>query len=342
MKTKIFSIDGRTEFAQLVVEEFNNKLEHTAKQSDCIISLGKVKISDFSDNEMSVSYEEYIRGHKVFLICSTNSSNNIMKLMLAADAARRASAQEIIAILPYYGYARQDRKDGLRGAVGAKVIANMLVANGVDRIITIELHADQIQGFFNMPVDHISGLDIFYGQLEADIRDKIIPNPTICSPDAGGVKRADKYFKKLVNKGHDNITFAMFSKMREKPNEVARLDLIGDVKGRDVIIIDDMVDTAGTLCGTAEEIMKAGASSVRAIITHGVLSGPAIDRIIQSKLTEIILSDTLKLNDNLKQSYTKKEQRKFKFVSCTRQIATLIEAISETRSADMLLSHDNY
>lgn len=336
MKAKIFSIDGRESFAQEVVDELINRGMNITR------NLGRVNVEKFADGEMTVQFKEYVRGHKVFLICSTNNSDNIMRLMLAADAARRASANEVVAIMPYYGYARQDRKDGLRGAVGAKVVANMLVANGVDRIVAIDLHSDQIQGFFNMPVDHISGWNIFLPELRRMLQHEEVSDVTLCSPDAGGVKRVNAIFKKLIAEQYD-VQMAMFSKMREKPNEVARLDLIGDVKGRDVIIIDDMIDTAGTLCGTADEIMKAGAKSVRAIITHGILSGPAIERIINSQLTELILSDTL----NCGEKYTPlpkgggisqkiKTHDKFRIVSSAKQIARIIDAVCEGQSADQL------
>lgn len=328
MNVKIFSIDGRIEFAEKVVMEFND-----CYTTGDYIDLGKVNIEQFSDGEITVQFNEYVRGQKVFLICSTNNSDNIMKIMLAADAARRASAEEIVAVLPYYGYSRQDRKDGLRGAVGAKVVANMLIANGVNRLITIDLHAEQIQGFFNIPVDHISGWNIFLPELKWMIDSGEIQNPTLCSPDAGGVKRVNSVFKKLVASGFEDTTVVMFSKMREKPNSVARLDLIGDVKNRDVIIIDDMVDTAGTLCGTAEEIMKAGASSVRAIITHGVLSGPALKRIHESKLTELIISDTLLLYDPVPYNG---EMEKIRVVSSSSEIARIIAAITNKKSADLL------
>lgn len=323
MKAKIFSIDGRNEFTTKIIDklnEFDNSYN---------LDLGDINVETFSDGEFTVQYKEYVRGHKVFLVCSTISSDNIMKLMLASDAARRASAEEIIAVIPYFGYSRQDRKDGLRGAVGAKVVANMLIANGIDRMITIDLHADQIQGFFNIPVDHITGDSIFLSEIRNMIDLKGVSNVTLCSPDAGGVKRVNYFFKKLIKLGY-NVEMAMFSKMRDKPNQIARLDLIGDVKGRDVIIIDDMVDTAGTLCGTAHEIMKAGANSVRAICTHGILSGPAIERINESELTELIISDSVE--------YDGSKSNKIKSITCTERISYIIEAICEARSADILMN----
>ena len=341
MKAKVFSIDGRNNFANNVISELNE-----ISSSDEIIVSGDINVEEFSDGEMTVQFKEYVRGHKVFLICSTNSPSNIMKLMLACDAARRASADEVVAIIPYYGYSRQDRKDGLRGAVGAKVVANMLVANGADRLITIDLHAEQIQGFFNMPVDHISGWNIFLPLIKGMVDDKEVTNLTICSPDAGGVKRVNSIFKKLVSSGYSNTTMAMFSKMRDKPNEVARLDLIGDVKGRDVIIIDDIVDTAGTLCGTVDEIMKSGAKSVRAIITHGVLSGPAIKRIYDSSIRELIITDTLEHSYKStpfinKISIPIEKSEKFRIISCAPQIARIINAVCKKRSANELKEYSN-
>jgi ribose-phosphate pyrophosphokinase len=334
MKAKIFSIDGREDFAQRISDNLLEVIGYTDSQ------IGSVNIEKFADGEMTVQFQEYVRGQKVFLVCSTNNSDNIVKLMLAADAARRASAEEIVAIIPYFGYARQDRKDGMRGAVGAKVMAKTYESLGINRVISVDLHADQIQGFFDIPVDHISGWTIFLPEVKRMIDSGELSNVTLCSPDAGGVKRVNAYFKKLVSDGYD-VQMAMFSKLRDKPNEVARLDLIGDVKNRDVIIIDDMVDTAGTLCGTAEEILKAGAQSVRAIITHGILSGPAIERIMNSSLTEVILSDSLPVAEKeyfMEQGvYPKvKDLEKFRIVSCTKQISRIIKAVCEGQSADKL------
>jgi ribose-phosphate pyrophosphokinase len=334
MKAKIFSIDGREDFAQRISDNLLEVIGYTDSQ------IGSVNIEKFADGEMTVQFQEYVRGQKVFLVCSTNNSDNIVKLMLAADAARRASAEEIVAIIPYFGYARQDRKDGMRGAVGAKVMAKTYESLGINRVISVDLHADQIQGFFDIPVDHISGWTIFLPEVKRMIDSGKLSNVTLCSPDAGGVKRVNAYFKKLVSDGYD-VQMAMFSKLRDKPNEVARLDLIGDVKNRDVIIIDDMVDTAGTLCGTAEEILKAGAQSVRAIITHGILSGPAIERIMNSSLTEVILSDSLPVAEKeyfMEQGvYPKlKDLEKFRIVSCTKQISRIIKAVCEGQSADKL------
>jgi ribose-phosphate pyrophosphokinase len=334
MKAKIFSIDGREDFAQRISDNLLEVIGYTDSQ------IGSVNIEKFADGEMTVQFQEYVRGQKVFLVCSTNNSDNIVKLMLAADAARRASAEEIVAIIPYFGYARQDRKDGMRGAVGAKVMAKTYESLGINRVISVDLHSDQIQGFFDIPVDHISGWTIFLPEVKRMIDSGKLSNVTLCSPDAGGVKRVNAYFKKLVSDGYD-VQMAMFSKLRDKPNEVARLDLIGDVKNRDVIIIDDMVDTAGTLCGTAEEILKAGAQSVRAIITHGILSGPAIERIMNSSLTEVILSDSLPVAEKeyfMEQGvYPKlKDLEKFRIVSCTKQISRIIKAVCEGQSADKL------
>jgi ribose-phosphate pyrophosphokinase len=335
MKAKIFSIDGREDFANKIVQDLISIIDEYRYDEP-----SKVNIEKFADGEMTVQFQEYVRGQKVFLVCSTNNSDNIVKLMLAADAARRASAEEIIAIIPYFGYARQDRKDGMRGAVGAKVMSKTFESLGINRVICVDLHADQLQGFFDIPVDHVSGWTIFLPEIKRLIDSGELSNVTLCSPDAGGVKRVNAYFKKLVSDGYD-IQMAMFSKLRDKPNEVARLDLIGDVKNRDVIIIDDMVDTAGTLCGTADEILKAGAKSVRAIITHGILSGPSIERIMDSSLTEVILSDSLPVCEKtyfLEQGvYPKiKDLEKFNIVSCTKQISRIIKAVCEGQSADKL------
>jgi len=326
---KIFSIDGREDIVDNIMTIFKKHDNETLKR-------GNVRIDKFSDGEMSVCYGEYVRGMRVFLVCSTYDSDKIIKLNLAIDAAVRASAKEIVVIIPYFGYARQDRKDGLRGALGAKVIMNMLVANGMDRLITIDLHADQIQGFANLPIDHISGYSIFKRPLEklATKSDNLV----ICSPDAGGVKRASVFQKRLIDKRYESVEFAMLSKMRKKPNQVDRMDLIGDVKDKDVIIIDDMVDTAGTLCKAAGIIKDAGAKSVNAFCTHAVLSGPAYDRLGESVLDRLYISNSLPLKQrkDLKgvKEITSFDKGLSKIILCdaSRSISGVIYAIMKDRS----------
>lgn len=246
--------------------------------------LGKMKIEHFSDGEFSVSYEESIRGQYVYLVQSTfPNSDNLMELLLMIDAAKRASAYKVIAVIPYFGWARQDRKDKPRVSIAAKLIADMLSVAGVDRVITMDLHADQIQGFFNVPVDHLYGSTIFV----PFIKSLNIENLVIASPDVGGSKRAGSYSK------HLGVPMVLCHKTREKANVVGQMTIIGDVEGKDVIITDDMVDTAGTLCMAADLMMKNGAKSVRAIVTHGVMSGAATQRVMESALSEIVFTDSI-------------------------------------------------
>ena len=256
--------------------------EKICKSLNC--PLGNMKIEHFSDGEFSVSFEESIRGQYIYLVQSTfPNSDNLMELLLMIDAAKRASAYKVIAVIPYYGWARQDRKDKPRVSIGAKLIADMLSVAGVDRIITMDLHADQIQGFFNIPVDHLYGSTIFVPY----IKSLKLKNLVIASPDVGGTKRAGSYAK------HLEVPMVLGHKTREKANVVGEMRIIGDVTGKDVIIVDDMADTAGTLCKAANLIMENGANSVRAIVSHGVMSGEAIDNIMASSLTEIAFTDSI-------------------------------------------------
>ena len=256
--------------------------EKICKSLNC--PLGNMKIEHFSDGEFSVSFEESIRGQYIYLVQSTfPNSDNLMELLLMIDAAKRASAYKVIAVIPYYGWARQDRKDKPRVSIGAKLIADMLSVAGVDRIITMDLHADQIQGFFNIPVDHLYASTIFVPY----IKSLKLKNLVIASPDVGGTNRAGSYAK------HLEVPMVLGHKTREKANVVGEMRIIGDVMGKDVIIVDDMADTAGTLCKAANLIMENGANSVRAIVSHGVMSGDAIDNIMASSLTEIAFTDSI-------------------------------------------------
>jgi ribose-phosphate pyrophosphokinase len=283
-------------------------------------TLGKIKIDTFSDGEMSPQFEESVRGHKVFLLCTTSNPQEILKLLLALDAAKRASASEVIAILPYYGYSRQDRKEGPRGAVGARLIADLLQTAGAHRLICMDLHADQIQGFFNGPVNLVPGYvayrDFFTSLPEGKY--------TICSPDAGGVKRANRFYQHFL-KQHPDTTFAMLSKLRDKPNSIERMDLIGDIEGRHVIIIDDMIDTGGTLIKAAELLKNGGATNVSACITHGVLSGAGHEKIASSTYL-----DKLIITDSIEQSWNPK----IDVVSCAPAIAATINAITSKTSLE--------
>ncbi len=246
--------------------------------------LGNMNIMHFADGEFAVSYEESIRGRDVFLVQSTfPNSDNLMELLLMIDAAKRASAKSIVAVIPYFGWARQDRKDKPRVSIGAKLIADLLSVAGIDRLITMDLHADQIQGFFDVPVDHLYASAIFLPYIQSLKLDNLV----IAAPDVGGSKRASTYSKYL------NVPLVLCNKQRLKANEVASMQIIGDVKDKNVILIDDMVDTAGTITKAADIMMEAGASSVRAIATHCVMSGPASDRVQASALKEMVFTDSI-------------------------------------------------
>lgn len=277
--------------------------------------LGNMKIQHFSDGEFSVSYEESIRGQYIYLVQSTfPNSDNLMELLLMIDAAKRASAYKIIAVIPYFGWARQDRKDKPRVSIGAKLIADMLSVAGIDRLITMDLHADQIQGFFNVPVDHLYGSTIFVPYIKSLQLEDLV----IASPDVGGSKRAGSYSK------HLGVPMVICHKTREKANVVGEMTIIGDVVGKDVIICDDMVDTAGTLCKAADLMMGRGAKSVRAIVTHGVMSGDASLRICSSALKEIAFTDSIPF-DNEKCS-------KAKILTISKMFADTIHRVQENKS----------
>jgi ribose-phosphate diphosphokinase len=246
--------------------------------------LGNLLVTKFSDGEFSVSYEESIRGRDVFLVQSTfPNSDNLMELLLMIDAAKRASARHIIAVIPYFGWARQDRKDKPRVSIGAKLVADLLSVAGIDRLITMDLHADQIQGFFNVPVDHLYASNILLPYLQS----LHLENLVIASPDVGGSKRANTYAKYL------GCPLVLCNKTRSRANVVTTMQIIGDVKDKNVVIVDDMVDTAGTIAKAADVMMEAGAKSVRACASHCVMSGPATERVQNSSLEEIVFTDSI-------------------------------------------------
>lgn len=246
--------------------------------------LGRMNVERFADGEFSVSYEESIRGSQVFLIQSTYpSSDNLMELLLMVDAAKRASARSIVAVIPYFGWARQDRKDKPRVSIGAKLIADMLSAAGINRLITMDLHADQIQGFFNVPVDHLYASAIFTTYINTLDKENLV----IATPDVGGTKRASSYAK------YFGFPMVICYKLRKKANEISEMQIIGDVKGMDVLLVDDIVDTAGTITKAADLMMVNGARSVKAIASHAVMSDPASERVEQSALSEIIFTDSI-------------------------------------------------
>tara|TARA_B110000503_G_scaffold10568_2_gene14399 strand:+ start:8939 stop:9991 length:1053 start_codon:yes stop_codon:yes gene_type:complete len=278
------------------------------------IPMGKVAFSHYSDGEFQPSFEESVRGSRVFLVGSTHpSSENLMELLLMIDAAKRASARHITAVMPYFGWARQDRKDKPRVPIGAKLIANLLEAAGATRIITMDLHADQIQGFFEKPVDHLFASTIFVPY----VKSLNLDNLTIASPDMGGSKRAYAYSKFLKS------DVVICYKQREKANVISHMELIGDVKGKNVVLVDDMVDTAGTLTKAAEVMRERGALSVRAICTHALLSGDAYERIENSLLEELIVTDSIP---------AKKQSPKIKVLSCADLFASTMREVHENKS----------
>lgn len=307
LKPKLFACQQSMELAEKIAKEYGAEL-------------GKVKTTHFSDGEFQPAFEESVRGRRVFIIGSTfPSTDNLMEMLLMLDAAKRASARHITAVMPYFGWARQDRKDKPRVAIGAKLVANLLQAAGATRIMTMDLHADQIQGFFEKPVDHLYASTIFMPY----INELNLDNLTIASPDMGGSKRAYAYSKYLMS------DVVICYKQRKKANVIGHMELIGDVKGKNVILVDDMIDTGGTLTRAADLMIERGALSVRAICTHPILSGGAYEKIENSKLTELIVSDTIPL---------KKEISKIKVVSCAPLFADVMHKVqSNTSISDQFL-----
>lgn len=270
-EVKIFSGENSKYIAEKIAKSLN-------------LDLGQKTLLHFSDGEFATSYDETVRGDHVFIVQSTfPPSDNLMELLMMIDAAKRASAYKVVAVIPYFGFARQDRKDRPRVAIGAKLVANLLCAAGVDRIMTMDLHADQIQGFFDIPVDHLYASGIFVPYIQS----LNLENLVIATPDVGGSKRASTYAKYL------DVPLVLCHKTREKANVVASMQIIGDVKGKNVILIDDMVDTAGTITKAADIMKEAGALSVRAIASHGVMSGPASERVQNSQLEEMVFTDSI-------------------------------------------------
>lgn len=278
------------------------------------LELGKKTFLHFSDGEFATSYDETVRGDHVFIVQSTfPPSDNLMELLMMIDAAKRASAYKVIAVVPYFGFARQDRKDRPRVAIGAKLVANLLQAAGVDRIMTMDLHADQIQGFFDIPVDHLYGSTV----LAPYIRSLKLENLAIASPDIGGSKRAHSWAK------HFDCGLIICHKTRVRPNEIADMKVIGDVEGKNIVIVDDMIDTAGTICKAADLLKSNGAKSVRAVAIHAVLSGKAYENIENSALDEVIFTDSIPL---------RKESKKIKIISVADMFAETIRNVVEHKS----------
>jgi ribose-phosphate pyrophosphokinase len=301
LKPKLFACQQSMELAKKIAKEYGSEL-------------GNVITTKFSDGEFQPAFEESVRGRRVFIIGSTfPNADNLMEMLLMLDAAKRASARHITAVMPYFGWARQDRKDKPRVAIGAKLVANLLQAAGATRIMTMDLHADQIQGFFEKPVDHLFASTIFMSY----INKLDLDNLTIASPDMGGSKRAYAYSKFLMS------DVVICYKQRKKANVIGHMELIGEVKGKNVILVDDMIDTGGTLTRAADLMMDRGALSVRAICTHPILSGNAYEKIQNSKLTELIVSDTIPLKQNIS---------KIKVVSCAPLFADVMHKVQNNTS----------
>ncbi len=301
IQPKIFACTNSRVLAEKITKSFG-------------VELGNIIISKYSDGEFQPSYEESIRGTRIFIIGSTNpSSENLMELLLMVDAAKRASARHITAVIPYFGWARQDRKDKPRVPIAAKMIARMIESAGATRVMTMDLHADQIQGFFQIPVDHLYASTIFLPYIESLELD----NLCIASPDMGGSKRAYAYAKALKS------DVVICYKQRKKANVISHMELIGNVEGKNVVLVDDMVDTAGTLAKAGDLIIEKGAKSVRAICTHGILSGNAYEKIEKSNLEELIVTDTVpKIKSN----------SKIKVLSCADLFADVMHNVHNNKS----------
>ena len=305
---KIFAANSSKELAQKIADELG-------------MPLGKCEVSTFSDGEIAVSIQETVRGSDVFVVQSTNApvNNNLMELLIMIDALKRASAGRITAVMPYYGYARQDRKSRSRDPITAKLVADLITAAGADRVLTMDLHAAQIQGFFDIPLDHLVGMPILARMFETREIDDLV----VVSPDLGSVTRARNFASYL------DAPIAIIDKRRPKANVSEIMNIIGDINGKNVVIIDDIIDTAGTLCNAANALKERGAKSVRACATHGVLSGPAIQRIEESALEEIILLDTIQLPEE-------KQIDKIKVTSVATVFADAIRRIYADQSVSTL------
>jgi ribose-phosphate pyrophosphokinase len=307
MATKALIFSGRSSryLAEKIAESYGHPL-------------GNVDVTVFSDGEFQPSFEQNIRGRDVFLVQSTfPPADNLLELLMLIDAARRASAKRIVAVIPYFGLARQDRKDKPRVSVASKLIANLLTAAGVQRIITLDLHADQIQAYFDVPVDHIYASSIFTPYIES----LNLPNLLMASPDTGGTRRAAAYAKFL------HTGFVICYKQRSKPNEIGKIELVGSVEGKDVVLIDDIIDTGGSITKAGDLIMDRGAASVRAFCTHPVFSGQAYEKIEKSKFTEVVVTDTLPL---------KHHSDKIKVLSTANLFAEVIKRALKTKSISSL------
>ena len=306
---ELFACRASKDFAAKVVEELNSIRTPEEER----MHLGASEVTLFSDGEFQPAFTETVRGATVFILQSTfPPTENLMELLLTIDAAKRASADKVVAVMPYFGWARQDRKDKPRVSIGAKLVANLLRAAGADRVMTCDLHADQIQGFFDFPVDHIYASKVFIPY----IKSLGLENLAIAAPDMGGAKRANAYAKELA------CPVIICHKSRERANVVANITAIGEVEGKNIIIVDDMIDTAGTLTKAADVLMEKGAASVRACATHAVLSGKAYENIAGSAIKEVIVTDTIPLSAD-----PSKDKSKIKVVSMTGTFARIINRV---------------
>jgi ribose-phosphate pyrophosphokinase len=305
----------------LVLFSGNSNLELASKVAKKLnISLGKALVDKFSDNELNIRVDEHVRGKDVFILQSTcfPANDNLMELIILIDALRRSSASRITAVIPYFGYARQDRRvRSERVPISAKLVADMLQSAGADRILTIELHSDQIQGFFNVPVDNVYGTKVLHNHIVKSS----YKNQIIVSPDVGGVVRARALAKLL-----DDADLAIIDKRREKENSSQVMNVIGDVKGKTCILVDDIIDTAGTICNAADALKEGGANKVVSYATHAVLSGPAIERISNSKLDELIVTDTIPLSEKAS------ELGKIKIISMDETLSEAINRVNKEES----------
>lgn len=309
---KIFSGSSSKQLTEKICKIINTELKETSSYDE--IKPGKLKIEKFSDGEILPLFQESIRDIDVFFVQSTNSSDYILETLLVIDAAKRAGCKSFTLVAPFQGYSRQDKTDHLRSSIGSKMLADILIASGMTRIITIDLHASAIQGFYNVPVIHLNGNKIFIDY----IKQNKIEDLTIVAPDQGAVKRASDFCKAFPD-----ATFAMINKKRIKPNEIHSMELVGDVSGRNVVIVDDMADTLGTMCKAAELLISKGANSVKCIATHGILSGKALENLEKSLMDEVLVSDSIVCNF---------DSPKLKFISCDKLVAKSIWSLYQHKS----------
>jgi len=335
MDSIIFSVDGREDLLDKVAKQLL-----TTEKDNQQTKIGRGHVQEFSDGEVCYDFLDSVRGKRVYLLCSPNNSNKIMQLNFAIDAAKRAAAKEIIPIIPYFPYARQDKKDQTRGPIGAKVMAEMLEFRGATQVITFDLHADQIQGFFNIPVTHMEGKYLFDWQiynLHMDGGHDVV----LCAPDAGAAKRVKRFRDQIKDRYAIDLPIVMIDKTRKEANKIESMVLIGDVKNKHVVIVDDMCDTGGTLVKACDELLTCGAKYVTAVVTHGVLSGLALDRIHASNLSGFMCSDSLPIKhsfipDTHGEAVEVETSSFITQVSTASQIALAIKAINNNSSVDEL------